>query len=264
MPNDGAALRANVDRTSITWIGHATVLVQAGGLSFLTDPVFSDYVGVFERKAPPGVALEHLPPIDFVVISHNHRDHLDERSVKALGPSVHFLVPLGTARWFRDLGLTKVTELDWWDSTTVEARGRHAKITLVPAQHWCQRGATDANRALWGGWVVEAGERRVYFAGDTGYPAAFDEIGKRFPSVDYAILPIGAYEPRWFMSPQHMDPAQAARAFHTLGAHRLVPVHWGTFALTDEPMDEPPRLLREALGASMILQLAIGETYFEP
>jgi N-acyl-phosphatidylethanolamine-hydrolysing phospholipase D len=265
-PNDGADLRANADRSSLTWIGHATVLVQSGGVNLLTDPNFSDSTGgLFRRLAPPGVAVKDLPPVDVVVISHNHRDHLDEESVKALGPKVQFVVPLGLAAWFRARKLPKVTELDWWQSTTVTTRsGAEVRVTMVPAQHWSQRTGNDKDRTLWGGYVVDLGGRRVYFAGDTGYPAAFAEIGKRFPGIDWALLPIGAYAPRWFMHPQHMAPEEAARAFRELGARELLPIHWATFKLTDEPVDEPPRLLYQAMGelANRILFLPIGGTFW--
>jgi L-ascorbate metabolism protein UlaG (beta-lactamase superfamily) len=260
--NDGAALRANRDRLSITWIGHATTLVQVGGVSILTDPIFSRTVGFVSRFAPPGVAMADLPPIDVVVISHDHRDHLDEDSVRALGPKVTYVVPLGLGDWFRARGLPKVIELDWWQQTRIVAHGREARVTLVPAQHWGRRGLDDENLRLWGGYVFDAGGARVYFAGDTGYPAAFAEVGRRFPGIDYAILPIGAYSPRWHMRPVHMAPEEAARAVEELGARAVVPVHWGTFHLSDEPMDEPPLLLREALGehAGKMVLLAIGGT----
>jgi L-ascorbate metabolism protein UlaG (beta-lactamase superfamily) len=265
--NDGVLLRANRDRPSVTWIGHATTLVQGGGISILTDPIFGERISVlFARKAPPGVALEKLPPIDAVLISHSHRDHLDEDSVRAVAaksPGVEFIVPLGLADWFRRCGISRVVELDWWQSTEI---GGRATVTMVPAQHWSRRGLLDENRSLWGGYVIDAGGMRLYFAGDTGYPAAFKEIGKRFPHIDFALLPIGAYEPRWFMHSQHLSPEEAARAFGELGADTLVPMHWGTFQLSDEPMDEPPALLYRAMGrrANRILFLPIGGSYFAP
>jgi N-acyl-phosphatidylethanolamine-hydrolysing phospholipase D len=261
--NDGAALRRQRERTSLTWIGHATVLVQSRGCAFLTDPNFAERLGpnpLFRRHAPPGVALDQLPPIDFALISHNHRDHLDADSVKALGPGVTFLVPLGLAAWFRHSGLPRVIELDWWASAEVAG----ARVTLVPAQHWSQRGLHDRDQTLWGGFIVELGGYTFYHAGDTGYPAAFREIGRRFPHIDFAFLPIGAYTPRWYMSPFHMAPEQAAQAFRELGARELVPIHWATFYLSDEPMREPPRVLYEAMGrlANRILFLPIGGTYW--
>ncbi len=266
--NDGERLRSERSRLSVTWIGHATLLVQGGGVSVLTDPIFSPRIsGFYARFAEPGVALANLPPIDAVVISHNHRDHLDEPSVRALGPQVHYIVPLGLADWFRRRGLTRVTELDWWQTTEVVGAGGHkALITLVPAQHWSRRGLTDDRQSLWGGYVLQLASASVYFAGDTGYPAAFKEIGRRFANIDYALLPIGAYEPRWFMCAQHISPEDAARAFHDLGARYLVPMHYATFRLSDEPMDEPPRLLQQALGRDIehLVELAIGETHWAP
>ncbi len=183
------------------------------------------------------------------MISHNHRDHLDEPTILALGPAPTYVVPLGMASWFRKRGMRHVIELDWWETTEVTtSSGARVVVSFVPAQHWSQRGLTDENKSLWGGYVLDVGDRRFYFAGDTAYPAAFTEIGKRFPNLDYALLPIGAYAPRWFMRPQHMDPEEAAKAFHELGARALVPMHWGTFHLSDEPMGEPPRRLRAAMG----------------
>lgn len=265
--NSAKLLRQDRERLSITWIGHATLLVQGGGVAVLTDPIFSRRIGgLFGRLAPPGVALAELPPIDVVVISHNHRDHLDEASIKALGKGVLYLVPLGLGPWFRARGMLRVIELDWWQTTQVTTvAGRTATVTLVPAQHWSWRGPCDERKSLWGGYLLDLAGKRVYFAGDTGYPAAFREIGQRFPGIDYALLPIGAYAPRWFMKPQHMAPEQAARAFLELGARALVPMHYATFRLADEPMDEPPRLLREALvqqsgSDDHLIELAIGET----
>jgi len=266
--NDGSVLRENHGGISITWIGHATTVVQAGGLTILTDPIFSDRIaGFYKRRARPGVEGWLLPPVDVVVISHNHRDHLDEDSVLALGFRPTYVVPLGLAAWFKKRGFRHVIELDWWETAEIVGpRGGRAVVALVPAQHWSQRGPFDENTSLWGGYVIDAGGRRFYFAGDTGYPAAFREIGQRFPDLDYALLPIGAYAPRWFMRAQHMSPEDAAQAFRELGARVLVPIHWGTFHLSDEPMDEPPERLKSALGTNedRLLPLAIGETWFEP
>jgi L-ascorbate metabolism protein UlaG (beta-lactamase superfamily) len=260
--NDGKALRRNREKRSFTWIGHATVLVQTAGVNVLTDPIFSDAISlILRRRAPPGVALADLPRIDVVVISHNHRDHLDEDSVRALGPDVLYVVPLGLGAWFRARKLTNVVELDWWQSTVIK---RKLTITMVPAQHWSRRELDDENRSLWGGYVFDSGGERVFFAGDSGYPAAFAEVGRRFPGIGVAILPIGAYEPRWFMRSQHMAPEETARAFADLGARTLIPIHWGTFHLSDEPMDEPPCLLFRAMGgrANQILFLPIGRTWW--
>jgi len=264
--NDGLELRANHSRTSVTWIGHATMLIQLGGVNILTDPIFSDGIlGVIARRAPPGVLLGRLPHIDLVVISHNHPDHLDAPTVDGLPADTHYVVGLGGAAWFRARGRLNVTELDWWQSMQIVVRGRPMTVTMVPAQHWSQRPLVGRNRVLWGGYVFEsAGLPRMYFAGDSGFPAAFPEVAARFPSLDFAFLPIGAYEPRWFLHPQHMAPDEAAVAFRQLGAKTFVPIHWGTFHLSDEPMDEPPAALYRAMGkdANHILFLPVGGSWY--
>ena len=276
-----ARLRGNTDAArlgtaaaavvpSVTWIGHATTLVQSGGLNILTDPVVSEraspvaFLGP-RRAQPPGIALADLPPIDVVVVSHNHYDHLDRASVAQLhargAGRTLFLVPLGLKRWFADLGITSVVELDWWEVH----RHRGVEFRLVPVQHWSARGLHDRNRTLWGGWVVHAPDLRWYFSGDTGYSRYFGDTRERTGPVDLALLAIGAYQPRWFMREQHMDPAEAVQAHRDLGAARSIGIHWGTFALTDESLDQPPRDLAAArqaagLGESEFSVLAIGQT----
>ena len=234
----------NRSEFAVTWIGHATALVQIGGLNVLTDPQFSEraspvqWVGP-QRFQPPGVLLRELPHIDIVVISHNHYDHLDLDSVKALaaqagGPPL-FVVPLGVERWLADEGITNARALDWWD--TLERNG--VRVHLVPVQHWSGRGYTDRMRTLWGGYVIEGAGRRTFFGGDTGYSAeAFKEIGARLGPIDLALIPIGGYEPRWFMAQQHVNPEEAVQIHLDLRARRSLGVHWGTFQLTDEPLDQ--------------------------
>ncbi len=260
--NDGAGLDGS--RPSVTWIGHATLLLQLGGITILTDPVFAGSMGLRRRLAPPGIAQARLPPVDVVLVSHNHRDHLDRASVRALGPEMRYVVPLGLGPWFRARGIPHVTELDWWDRMDVETPRGRLSVRLVPAQHWSRRGLFDHNQSLWGGFVFEAGGVGAYFAGDTGHFDGFAEIGRRCPGLELAILPIGAYAPRWFMRTQHIGPEEAADAFRAVGARLLVPMHWGTFRLSDEPLDEPPRLLRAAMDRDeeRLRELAIGETLF--
>ncbi|MFN7955644.1 MAG: MBL fold metallo-hydrolase [bacterium] len=263
--NDGSTLLADLEDPSVTWIGHATALVEDEGDVWLTDPIFSDSIfGLRERLHPPGIPLERIPPPRFVVVSHNHYDHLDAPTIEALPGSTVMVVPLGLGDWMRDAGREQVTELDWWQSTLVG----DWTITCLPSQHWSLR-TLDRNETLWASWLVEGHGRRYYFAGDTGYFPGFAEYGRRFGPIDVALLPIGAYAPRWFMAYQHMDPAQALTAFAELGARWMVPIHWGTFDLSDEPMDEPPRELarvaasRPELG-ERIKVLAIGETFHLP
>ena len=224
----------------LTWVGHASWLVQLDGVSLLIDPIFSDSIGPgVRRHVPPAISVAALPPIDAQLVTHNHRDHLDLPSLKAVGRPV--IAGLGLTEFFAANGLA-CTELDWWATTQV---GR-VTVRFVPSQHWSRRGLSDENQTLWGGFVVEGSSARIYHSGDTAYFAGFTEIGQRVGDIDAALLPIGAYEPAWFMSKQHMNPEEAARAFGDLGAREFVAMHWGTFQLTDEAMDEPPqRLERE-------------------
>lgn len=256
--NDPAALRANTSEPTITWIGHSSFLVQIGGKNLLTDPHFSprafpvQFAGP-ERWVPPGLALKDLPRIDMVFISHNHYDHLDEKSVLEIAkrhPEAQFFVPLGVKRWFKRRKIGNVVELDWWGKTEQQGATLHA----VPVQHFSGRTATDRNKTLWCGWVIELAGRRIFFAGDTGYSKDFKDIGARFPYMDLALLPIGAYEPRWFMQAMHVNPEDAVKIHQDVKARLSVGMHWGTFRLTLEPMNEPPQRLAQALVAAHVSQ----------
>jgi len=256
---------------AVTWIGHATALVQIGGLNVLTDPHFSDRASPAQwfgpkRWQPPAILLRELPHIDIVVISHNHYDHLDADSVKALnaqagGPPL-FVVPLGVERWLAEEGIRNAKALDWWDA--VERNG--VRVHLVPVQHWSGRGFADRMKTLWGGYVIEGGGKRAFFAGDTGYSALhFKQIGARFGALDLALIPIGGYEPRWFMKQQHVNPEEAVQIHLDLRARRSIGIHWGTFELTDEPLDQPAKdlaIARDQVGVSerQFFVLRHGET----
>ncbi|RYZ09878.1 MAG: MBL fold metallo-hydrolase [Myxococcales bacterium] len=221
----------------LTWIGHASWLVQLDGVSLLIDPIFSESLGPgIHRFVPPGVSVAELPAIDAQLVTHNHRDHLDLPSLRAVGRPV--VAGLGLTEFFAREQLP-CTELDWWSETKVGP----VTIRFVPSHHWSRRGLTDANETLWGGFVVEGSRARIYHSGDTAYFEGFGEIGRRVGPIDAALLPIGAYDPAWFMSKQHMNPEEAAQAFTDLGARTFVAMHWGTFKLTDEPLDEPPARL---------------------
>lgn len=224
----------------ITWIGHASWLIQLDGVSLLIDPIFSETLGPGTRRfVAPGIGPTELPSIDAQLITHNHRDHLDLPSVKAVASPV--VAGLGLAPLFAKHGL-ECRELDWWQ----EANVGKVTVRFVPSQHWSQRSLNDVNETLWGGFVIEGTSARLYHSGDTAYFDGFLEIGRRSGPIDAALLPIGAYDPAWFMSKQHMNPEEAARAFTDLGARNFVAMHWGTFKLTDEPLDEPKaRLLAE-------------------
>jgi len=222
----------------ITWIGHASWLVQIDGVSLLLDPIFSQSIGPgIQRFVPPALSAEQLPKVDAQLVSHNHRDHLDLPSLRAVGKPV--IAGLGLTAFFAKNGLD-CRELDWWQETRVGP----VTIRFVPSQHWSRRGLSDANATLWGGFVIEGSNARLYHSGDTAYFEGFTEIGRRSGPIDAALLPIGAYDPAWFMSKQHMNPEEAVRAFTDLGARNFVAMHWGTFQLTDEALDEPPARLK--------------------
>jgi N-acyl-phosphatidylethanolamine-hydrolysing phospholipase D len=222
---------------TLTWIGHASFLLTLGGQNILIDPVFSESLGPgIKRYAPPGVPMVDLPKIDLVLITHNHRDHLDAWTLKRIGPTARYIVPVGNAERLKSLGIQDIVELDWWE----QCEHQHLGITLVPARHWSMYYPWDRNDALWGGYVIEGPEGKVYHSGDTGFWENFAEIPERLGAIDWAMLPIGAYEPRWMMQPQHMGPEEAIEAAHLLQAKTMVAMHWGTFRLTDEPLAEPP------------------------
>lgn len=238
------------------WLGHACILFRVQGRYILTDPALSKRASPLafygpRRKTPVAADVDQLPPVDVVLLSHNHYDHLDKQTVKKLlkrFPGVTFLVPLGMKTWLTRRGARQVEELDWWDVQ------HHAGLAFhcVPAQHWSMRTLWDRNRSLWCGWVVTHPSLRLYFSGDSGYTPLLHQIGERLGPFDLAALPIGAYAPRWFMGPQHMGPQQSAQLFKQLNCRRAIPIHWGVFELADESLDEPPRILQQAISAENI------------
>jgi L-ascorbate metabolism protein UlaG (beta-lactamase superfamily) len=248
--NDGAELRANGTHPTVTWVGHATLLIQLDGVNILTDPIWSDHAGPLgfgpKRLVPPGLRFEALPPIHAVLISHDHYDHLDLRTVQQLARTHHptFFVPLGLKEWLADRGVRDVVELDWWQSHPF----RRLTVVATPAQHSSGRGLADQNLRLWSSWVVLGRDRRFFFGGDTGYTPVMAEIGRRLGPFDVAAIPIGGYSAFNGHHPNHVSPEESVRLFEDLRGRLLVPMHWGTFALNREPFREPPeRLLAEAL-----------------
>ena len=234
---------------ALTFVNHITYLLQFRGLNVLTDPVYSERVSPVQWTGPrrvraPGLAFDALPRIDVVLVSHNHYDHLDLETLLRLEREHRPLVltGLGNRAFLEERGLARVRELDWWEVT---AHG-DASFTYTPAQHWSGRGVAGRNRTLWGGFLVAACARKVFFAGDTGYWRHFRELRRRCGAVDLAMLPIGAYEPRWFMRDQHMNPEEAVRAHLDLAARLSVGTHYGCFQLTDEGIDDPVRELAAA------------------
>ncbi len=247
------------DEVAITFVNHATFLIQTGGITILTDPVWSERASPFRRIGPkrvrkPGVAFEDLPTIDMILLSHNHYDHLDIATLRQLrqsfAPTV--LAAAGDARLLRPLGFKAMRELDWWDE--IQFNGT-LKVTFVPAQHFSALGLFDRQKSLWGGYMIESCGRRVYFAGDTGYSTHFSEIRTRLGSPDIALLGIGSYEPRWFMKPIHMNPAEAVNAHKDLGSKQSIGMHFGTFQLSAEAIDQPHADLKRALSESGIPEI---------
>ena len=235
----------------VTFVNHSTVLVQMDGVNLLTDPVWSERVSPVSwagprRHRPPGLRLEDLPPIDAVLVSHNHYDHMDVDTLRRLsrGGTPVVFVGLGNARYLERRGVPSARDLDWWESAPI-APG--VTVTAVPARHFSSRSLFDRDRTLWCGFVLEGPSGAAYFAGDTGWGSHFAAIGRRFPRLRLALLPIGAYRPRWFMAPAHIDPEEAVRAHEVLGASTSVAIHFGTFAQADDGELEPIEDLRAAL-----------------
>ena len=236
MPPDNDLIHGGTTESWLTWLGHASFLGSLGGHRFLIDPLFSPHAGWFYRRyLPPPMRIDQLPDITAVLVTHNHYDHLDAPVYRRLRNEVTVVAPMGMGRWMRRRGCTRVVELQWWQQAEVGG----LRITLVPACHWSRRGIFDTNRVLWGGYIIEADGHSVYHSGDTAWFEGFAEIGRRFPKLNVTMLPIGGYEPGWFMEHYHLNPEQAGRAFLDLRAQRLVPMHWGTLQLTDEPLCEP-------------------------
>ncbi|HEY2065281.1 MAG TPA: MBL fold metallo-hydrolase [Gemmatimonadaceae bacterium] len=248
--------RAADELFTATWVGHATVLLQMGGRNVLTDAMWSERAFPVQwsgprRIMPPALPLEALPEIDVVLTSHSHYDHLDKSTVErlvTLQPGATWIAPLRLGAYLRDFGVKRLVEMDWWSSVTTSG----VTVTATPARHFSARRIGDRNKTLWCGYAIQVGGRRVYFAGDTAYHPEFGAIGTRCGPFDLVLVPIGAYEPRWFMHVVHMNPDEAVQAaidLHQAHPDRPLPlmlgIHWGTFRLTDEPMEEPPRRTRE-------------------
>ena len=270
-----AALTAD-DNDSVTWIGHASHLVNLGGKNILTDPFFAEIaspspaeaLGLGPRRfVAPGIALSDLPQIDIIVASHNHYEHLGAASIEALPgkDKIHAVVPLGMGAFFRERGYSRVTELDWHE----QVRDGRVVVTALPTIHFSARSIFDRNEVLWAGYALESGDQKVYFGGDSAYGPVFAENGKRHGPFDLALVAIGAYDPYSIMKASHTTPEDAVRLARDLRAQRVSAMHWGTLAITDEPPFEPPVRFRKAAtdqgyGEDQTWVLAIGETRILP
>ena len=248
VPNDGEFLRQNKGQYTVTWVGHSTLLIQIGGMNILTDPIWSKRSSPVQFAGPAryveaGIKFENLPPIDLVVISHDHYDHLDKQTIKKLGNRPHYLVPLRVGKYLEDWGIVKYQEFDWGDSIKVN----NVLFICAPAQHFSGRSPFRRNDTLWSSWIIKSEDYSFYYGGDSGYFPGFLEIGEKYGPFDIAALPIGAYLPRWFMKPVHLNPEEAVQAYLDLQAQKFIAIHWGTFDLADEPLDWPPEHLRIAV-----------------
>ncbi len=269
-PIDVDDLQLPASNVELTWIGHSTLLIRTPNASILVDPIFSErasplsFAGPKREPALP-IMLTDLPPIDVVILSHDHYDHLDHATVETLSQLYDplFLVPLGLAVTVTKWGARRVAELDWWQYVEIEGIRYHC----VPAKHFSGRSLFDRNETLWAGWYIEAsdGDTRLFYAGDTGYAPHFTEVRERLGVPQIAVLPIGAYLPPWLMQPVHVNPDEALQAFGDLGSDHMIPVHWGTFDLSEEPLHAPAdtlrRLVSERSLEDRVHLLYVGETW---
>ena len=241
----------DLNKNHTIWIGHSTFIIKVNNLTILTDPVFSDRASPFrrfgpKRLIPPSISLEELPKIDVVTISHNHYDHLDIRSLKKLSkinPDLIYLIPKGDLDIFKKRKITNVKEFMWWEDIKID----EFTFTFTPVQHWSARGLFDRNESLWGGWFIQGNKFSIYHAGDTGYSQDFIKTKEKLGSPKYAFIPIGAYDPEWFMSESHVNPEDAIKIMNDLDAEFSFGMHWGTFTLTAEDTAEPPERLNKEL-----------------
>lgn len=236
----------------VTWLGHASFLLQGSGVSILIDPIFSEFCAPLplpsmRRKVATPCAIADLPKIDLILLTHSHYDHLDLPTLRQIGRNTRIIIAEGHADWLRRKGFKNVSELAWHQSAEVVPG---IKVTATPAQHFTSRSLLDRDRGHWCGWLIEGAACNLWHAGDSGYCPAFSEIGERYGPIDFGMIPIGAYLPRRIMRAMHMNPREAVRAFLEAKCRRAVAMHWGTFRLTDEPLGEPPLLLEEALRAN--------------
>jgi L-ascorbate metabolism protein UlaG (beta-lactamase superfamily) len=265
-------LSENRLETTITWVGHSTFFVQYEGMNIITDPIWAERLGFEKRLGPPGIPIHEVPPIDLILISHSHYDHLHIASIRKLyRTGTTLVVPVGLKRKMLRKGFHSCVEMEWWQEILI---GR-IKLAFVPTQHWTRRTPWDTNTSHWGGYILQSSEPEehkrplnLYFAGDSGYFPGFKEIGSRY-KIHVALMPIGAYEPEWFMTSQHVNPEEAMQAFMDVGAETMIPMHFGTFRLADdtarEALDRMENArLKHGISKERIRTLGHGETWVVP
>lgn len=264
VPNLRERIGEMAGRDFIAWIGHSTFLISIQGEYWLTDPIFSDRALLPKRKTPPALSLEDMKAIEGklnIIISHNHYDHFDKPSVAGLPDGARVYVPKGLKDSVRKLNKSHVIEMNWWETIDL---GNGSKLVCLPVQHWSRRISQPVDTTLWASFLLITPKGSVYYGADSGYFIGYKEIGRVYPGIDYALLPVGAYHPRWFMHYAHMDPSEVLQAFEDLGAKRLIPTQWGTFSLGDEPIGYPILDLRRTMeqrgfDASRVIIMDLGE-----
>lgn len=246
-------------RDFLLWVGHSTILINIRGIKILLDPVFSNRLITVKRLKKLNYSLKDILPIDYVLISHNHIDHIESNVFKILGDSCRYLIPDGLGYYMERNSIKNYILFSWYETY----RERETEFVFVPAQHWSQRGLFDRNKSLWGGWIIRSDSLTIYFAGDTGYFNIFSKLRQKYGIFDISILPIGAYAPRWFSYKNHMSPYDAVKAFADLNSKRMLPVHWGAFRLGKETCSEPIRRLfsiweKEKIEEERLIFLPVG------
>lgn len=236
----------------ITWLGHASMLMKISGKVFMVDPVFGEIPFVKKRRVPSALSYEeasHIKGEVTVLLTHNHYDHLDTKSLESLPDGTNFIVPEGLSSTIRDMREAEVKEMDWWE----ELNTGGIKIVFLPSQHWSKRGLFDTNKSLWGSFLIDTGKKKIFICGDTGYSSVYKEIAEKYSDIDYAFMSTGASQPRWFMHYAHQNESEAIRGFKELGAKKMIPIHWGSFSLGDEPAGYPAIHTKDKLPGAIIL-----------
>jgi L-ascorbate metabolism protein UlaG (beta-lactamase superfamily) len=241
----------------ITWLGHSTFLIQVAGINIITDPMLFDSFPIFKRRIPCPLNVENFPKIDVIIISHNHKDHLDLKSLQALkAHNPLLLVPIGNKNWFCRKGFGKVLEKTWWELESITGKGTNLSLSFLPAIHWTSRSLFDINKSLWGSWMIDVNGYKIYFAGDTAYGDHFTAIANRYSPINVALMPIGPNEPRRFIADSHINSEEAVKAFIELGAQNFIPMHWGTFSRMGAERHDDPLVQLEAAWEKQSINLS--------